>query len=136
MKIFVTASKQFYNEVAQIIPKLEKLGHRVTPPNGYDAPGEETNMQKLNPGKYQKWKANMIKRDGKFVAANDAILVLNFKKNGQENYIGGSTFLEMFKAFDLGKKIFLFNPLPDGMLKEEIQGFGPFIINGNLTKIK
>lgn len=136
MKIFVTASKKFYDKVAEIIPQLEKLGHKVTPPNGYESPGDEDRIYKLSSGEYQKWKAKMIRIDGKIVAANDAILVMNFEKNGQENYIGGSTFLEMFKAFDLGKKIYLYNPIPEGMLKDEITGFGPVVINGDLKLIR
>lgn len=136
MKIFITASKTFYDKVEKIIPKLEMAGHKVTPPNGYGSPRDEMDMQKLSKTEYQEWKANMIRTDGEIVSANDAVLVMNFEKNGQKNYIGGSTFLEMFKAFDLGKKIFLYNPIPDGMLTDEIRGFGPVVINGNLDLIK
>ena len=60
---------------------------------------------------------------------------LNFDKKEQKNYIGGSTFLEMFKAFELGKKIFLYNSIPEGMLKDEIIGFGVIPINRNLETI-
>lgn len=112
------------------------MGHKVTPPNGYGVSVTETDTRKFSPAKYQKWKAEMIKADGKIIQANDAILVLNFEKNGQKNYIGGSVFLEMFKTFDLGKKIFLYNPIPESMLKDEIIGFGPVIIYRDLTQIK
>lgn len=40
------------------------------------------------------------------------------KKNGQPNYIGGATFLEMYKAWEMDKKIYLFNPIPESLLKE------------------
>jgi len=43
--------------------------------------------------------------------------------------------LEMFKAWELGKKIFLYNPIPNNMLKDEIQGINPIVINGNLEQI-
>ena len=70
----------------------------------------------------------------------DAVLVLNLdkEKNGKllKNYIGGATFLEMYDAFRLGKKIYLYNDIPDGMLYDEIEGFGPIIINGDLDQIK
>ena len=135
MKIFITASKKFYGEVNKLTKELKKFGHIVTLPNGYDHPETEINMRNLNKDEYQKWKGEMIRTDGEIVSANDAILVLNFEKNGQKNYIGGSTFLEMFKAFELGKKIFLYNPIPKGMLEDEIQGFGPIIINGDLSLI-
>ena len=136
MKIFITASKQFYDKVAEVKAALEKKGHLVTPPNGFDEPDKENEMKDVSPRAHQQWKAEMIRTDGKIVAANDAILVLNFEKHGQLNYIGGATFLEMFKAFELNKKIYLYNPVPDGMLTDEILGFGPIVINGNLTKIK
>ena len=78
----------------------------------------------------------MIKSQARKVKANDAVLVLNFDKQGQKNYIGGATFLEIFKAFELNKKIFLFNPVPDGILKDELIGMSPLVINGDLLKIK
>ncbi len=70
----------------------------------------------------------------------DTVLVLNLdkEKNGKvfKNYIGGATFLEMYDAFRLGKKIYLYNNIPDGMLFDEIEGFDPIIINGDLNLIK
>ena len=41
----------------------------------------------------------------------------------------------MYDAFRLGKKIFLFNDIPKGMLYDEIEGFAPIIIHGNLSLI-
>ena len=67
----------------------------------------------------------------------DGVLVLNFDKSEEEkNYIGGATFLEIYDAFRLKKKVYLYNDIPIGMLYDEIQGFNPFIINGDLEKIK
>lgn len=92
-------------------------------------------MRKLSAQGYADWKAEMIREDGRIIARNDAILVCNFEKNGQPNYIGGAVFLEMFKAFDLGKTIFLFNPLPETPLRDEMIGLQPVVINGDLLKI-
>lgn len=70
----------------------------------------------------------------------DAVLVLNYDKNKDgkiyKNYIGGATFLEMYDAFRLGKKIFLMNDIPEGMLFDEIEGFNPIILNGNIDLVK
>ena len=70
----------------------------------------------------------------------DAVLVLNFDKNTEgkieKNYIGGATFLEIYDAFRLNKKIYLYNNIPDGILTDEIIGFSPIIINGDLSKVK
>ena len=61
-----------------------------------------------------------------------------YEKEGEifKNYIGGATFLEMYDAFRLGKKIYLYNDIPNGMLFDEIEGFGPIIIKGDLNLIK
>lgn len=78
----------------------------------------------------------MFELQNKKVAENDGILVLNFEKNGLANYIGGAVFMEMIKAFELNKKIFLYNPVPNNILKDEIEGMDPIIINGDLNLIK
>ena len=61
---------------------------------------------------------------------------MNLDKDGKKNYIGGATFLELYEAFKNEKKIFLYNPIPEGLLFDEIQGFSPVIINGNLDLVK
>lgn len=137
MKIFITASKNAYDKVSEIKEQLESMGHIVTPPNGFDAPGQEDVTRQYSPEEYGDWKAGMIREDGRIVAAHDAVLVLNFEKHGQPNYVGGATFLEMFKAFDLGKKLYLYNPIPkDSMLADEIIGLRPIVINHDLSLIK
>jgi hypothetical protein len=135
MKIFITASKNAYTKVAEVKEQLESMGHIVTPPNGFSEPETEDATRQLSPEQYSAWKAEMIREDGRIVAANDAVLVLNLEKHGQPNYVGGATFFEMFKAFDLGKKIFMYNPIPDGMLTDEIIGLQPIVIDQDLSKI-
>ncbi len=136
MKIFITASKSAYHKVADVITELEKVGHSVTPPNKFDNPDEELTIRELSQAEHAAWKGDIIHEDMEIVAAHDAILVLNVvEKYGQQNYIGGSTFLEMFKAFELGKKLYLYNPIPDGMLTDEIIGFSPVVIHGDLSLI-
>ena len=93
-------------------------------------------MKLLSPEEHIKWKAMMLRKDKENIEPNDAILVLNFEKNGQPNYIGGATFLEIFRSWEMGKKIFLLNPIPDNLLKDEIIGFDPVVLNGNLELIE
>ena len=82
----------------------------------------------------------MFKQSEDLIKDLDAVLVLNFDKEKEgityKNYIGGATFLEMYDAFRLGKKIFLWNDIPEGFLYDEIEGFNPTIINGNLDLLK
>ena len=42
----------------------------------------------------------------------------------------------MYDAFRMGKKIYMYNDIPEGILYDEISGFGPIIINGDLDLIK
>lgn len=136
MNIFIVCSKNFYDRVFEIKQKLEQKGHCVSPPNSFDDPFQEDKIKQLSPKDYIDWKANMFNQDREKIEQNDAILVLNFHKNGQENYIGGATFLEMFKAFELKKKIFLMNPIPKNLLEDEIKGFNPIILNNNIDLLK
>jgi len=136
MKIFVCCSKHLYHKIPIVKEQLEKLGHEITLPNSYEEPLKEEEIKKLSQKEHSAWKGAMLKKQIVKVMDNDAILVLNFDKNSQKNYIGGATFLEMFKAWELGKKLFLFNEVPDGILRDEIIGFSPIILNGDLSKIK
>lgn len=92
-------------------------------------------MRALSEEEHRKWKAEMIRLQEEKVRGVDAILVLNMEKHGIDNYIGGATFLEMFKAFELGRPIYLWNPIPENILRDEIQGFGVKVINGDLSLI-
>jgi hypothetical protein len=78
----------------------------------------------------------MLRRDKQNIEPNDAILVLNFQKHHQPNYIGGATFLEIFRAWEMNKKLFLYNPIPDNIFKDELTGMNPLILNQDLSKIK
>ena len=135
MKIMICCSKHFYHRIAEIKTFLEKEGHNIHLPNSYDVPLKEEEMKKLSKEEHIKWKAMMLRKDHENISRNDAILVLNFEKNGQENYIGGATFLEMAKAFELGKKIYLYNSIPKCIFEDELIGINPIVINGDLSRI-
>ena len=135
MRIFIISSKVFYDRIPEIKKKLEETGHIITLPNCFDDPGTEARMRGLGRSEHANFKSEMIKKSEKEIEDQDAVLVLNFEKNGIQNYIGGATFLEMYDAFRLNKKIFLWNEIPEGILKDEIIGFKPVIINSDITKI-
>lgn len=134
MKLLIICSKSFYSKIPQIKQKVEQKNIEVFLPNCYDAPQTEAKYRGTD--KHSSWKASMIKRSEQVISNMDAVLVLNFDKNGVSNYIGGATFLEMYNAFKLGKKIYMYNQIQEGILKDEIIGFSPVILNGDLDKIK
>ena len=122
MKLFLICSKAFYGAIPPIQKELEAAGHTVTLPNCYDDPGTEARYREMGDKEHAEWKAGMLRHSQEVIENNDAVLVLNFEKNGQPNYIGGATFLEMYDAFRMGKKIYMYNDVPDNMLKDEISG--------------
>ncbi|MBQ3021619.1 MAG: hypothetical protein IJD92_05310 [Bacilli bacterium] len=139
MKILIICSKKFYSKIEEIKQSLENKGIEIYLPNCYKEPETENKMWKLGREEHQKFKAKMYKQSENTINKMDAVLVLNFdnEKNGTiyKNYIGGVTFLEMYDAFRLNKKIYLYNDIPEGILYDEIDGFSPIIINGDLSLI-
>ena len=136
MNIFIACSKHFYNKIALIKKSLEERGHYVSLPNSFDDPFAEEKFKQMNDEEHRIWKSMMMKRDEKNIEPNDAVLVLNFEKNGIPNYIGGATFLEVYVAWKMKKKIFFYNSLPNCSFTDELKGINPIIINNNLEMIK
>ena len=136
MKIMIISSKHHYHQIPEIKKELEKNGHIIMLPNSFDEPFKEEEMKKLSPEEHSNWKRQMMSLHEPKIKQNDAVLVLNLEKNNQQNYIGGATFMEIIKAWELEKKIFFYNPIPDNIFKDEILGVNPVIINQDLSKIE
>jgi hypothetical protein len=140
MKILIICSKKFYSKIDEIKKELEKNGHIIYLPNTYGAPETEELMWNQGNEAHKEFKARMFRQSEEKIKEVDAVLVLNYDKEKEgvisKNYIGGATFLEMYDAFRLNKKIFMYNDIPDGMLYDEICGFDPIIINQDLSIIK
>ena len=139
MKVMIVCSTTFYDKVGPIKEQLEKNNHKVITPNCYDAPVTSDDHKKMTPEEYLDFFRNMYYESRDKICDIDAILVLNYskEKNGQTltNYIGASTFLEMYEAFMNNKKIYMINDFPDNMLLDEIKGFNPIVLNGDINKI-
>ena len=136
MKILIICSKTFYKNIPPVKEQLEKLGHEISLPNSYHNPQAENESWDLGEKQHSEFKARMFKQSEETIKKIDAVLTLNFDKNGQKNYIGGATFLELYEAFINNKKIYLYNDIPEGMLYDEIQGFSPIVIHGNIDLVK
>ena len=140
MKVLIICSKQFYSKIEEIKEILKNRNIDVFLPNCYDDPSTEERMWNLGKKEHQEFKAKMFQQSEDTIKNMDAVLVLNYDKNKDgkiyKNYIGGATFLEMYDAFRLGKKIFLMNDIPEGMLFDEIEGFNPIILKGNIDLVK
>lgn len=139
MKILIICSKKFYDKITPIKDFLENKGIDIYLPNCYDSPQTESEMWKLGKEEHQKFKAKMYKQSEHTISQMDGVLVINFDKVAggvtYKNYIGGATFLEIYDAFRMNKKIYFYNNIHEGILYDELQGFAPIILNGDLNKI-
>ena len=146
MKITICGSIAFISEMLDIKDQLEKLGHEIKMPpvevengEGKMIPAAEYYRIRRQTAGNEDWvwdrKEWAMKKHFDKVAWSDAILVLNYDKNNIAGYMGANTFLEMGLAFHLGKKIYLFNPIPEIPCKEELLGMKPIVINSNLHLI-
>ena len=89
-----------------------------------------------NPNDYKR-KTFLTKHHFGKVVKGDMTLVLNYEKNGKQGYIGGAVLSEMALAFYFKKPIYILNPIDESSnFKEELYGFMPIILNGDLNKIK
>ena len=136
MKILIICSKAFYKDIMPIKTKLEEMGHIVELPNSYYESDAEKKSWELGEKEHAKFKERMMKMSRDRIGNMDVVLTLNFDKNGMKNYIGGATFLEVYEAFMQNKKIYLYNDIPEGLLYDEISGFSPIVIHGDLGLIK
>ncbi|MBT4135515.1 hypothetical protein HOD75_03465 [archaeon] len=136
MKILIVCSKHFYHRIPEIQQPLETAGHELSMPNSYDEPLKEEDMKVRGLEAHVEWKAEMLRRDEENIQPQDALLVLNFEKKGQPNYIGGATFLEIYTAWKMDKKVFLYNPIPQNIFEDELTGMSPTILNQDLSQIK
>jgi len=132
------------DEILKVKDELEGRGHEAVLPQSIIKfslrNADDVDDFKSEKNDYLKIKPTYMRDHFDKIENCDAILVVNGKKRGIENYIGGNTFAEMMVAFFLNKKIFLLNPIPDherlAVFYEEIASINPIILNGNLDKIK
>ena len=74
----------------------------------------------------------------KTIENSDAVLVLNYPKNGINGYVGSATLMDIGVAYYLGKRIFLLNQLPSTdklRHSHEVRVMQPVILNGDLKKM-
>ena len=137
MKIGIIGSMQFTDKMLEIKKDLNKLGHEafLTDLHKSMIGKNEDEIEKIK--LHQKFNVDAIREFWRAMQGADAVLILNFDKNGIENYVGGNTLMEIGFAHVLNQKIFMFNPIPEmPYCKSEIEAVKPIIINGDLNLIK
>jgi len=132
MKIAICGSMSFAKEMLEASRLLETLGHEsVLPVDTIESVKDPSRRENV---------ALLIERDiirdhlGR-IRGSDAILVLNYEKNGIVGYVGGSVLIEMGFAHYLKKQIYLLNPIPRMSYSVEIEAMQPVVLNGDLKKL-
>ena len=137
MKVFVAASSSFWDKLPAIKKELEALGHEVMLPSTVEDPELEKRTWKeegnaAHAKLIRKLFEDSEERVGKWC---DAIYLLNYDKHDTAGYVGGAALIELYIAHREHKKIFLENDVFPGPMYDEIMGFDPVFVHGDLSKI-
>lgn len=136
MKIGIIGSMQFVDKMMEVQRELSELGHEAFTTSLHKSLTGKTDEEIEKIKLHQKYNMDAIRVFWREMQGSDAVLVLNFDKNGVKNYIGGNTLMEIGFAHVLNQKIFLWNPIPEILYyKTEIEAVRPVVINGDLSKI-
>lgn len=104
---------QFVDKMAEIRDQLIRLGHDAFVTDLHKSMigknADEIEKIKL----HQKNNMDAIREFWNAMQGADAVLVLNYDKNGINNYVGGNTLMEIGFAHVLKQRIFMMNPIPD-----------------------
>jgi len=137
MKIGIIGSMQYTEKMLEVASQLKGLGHEAFLTDLHKNLVGKTDEEKEKIKLHQKYNMDAIRVFWRAMQGADAVLVLNYDKNGIKNYIGGNTLMEMGFAHVLDQKIFMMNPIPEiDFYKTEIEAMAPIIINGDLSQIK
>lgn len=128
---------QFTEKMIAVRDELIKLGHDAFLTDLHNALIGKSDEEKEKIKLHQKYNMDAIREFWREMQGADAVLVLNYDKNGIKNYIGGNTLMEIGFAHILNQKIFLLNSIPEiPYYKTEIEATKPIIINGDFSLIK
>jgi len=137
MRVGIIGSMQVTERMYEAAEELKKQGHDAFVVSIFAASfvgKDDDEKEKIKI--HQKNNEDAIRKDMKIIEGTDAVLALNLDKDGVPNYIGGNTFLEIGYAHFLGKKVYLYNPIPQiPFYKTELVAISPVILNGDLSQL-
>ena len=141
MKITLCGSSSFRKEKSLLRQELEILWHQAI----LDVWTEKLalwlapELEKLVEHEHfeAKKQYDFIRMYYRYIQESDAILICNYEKNGIPWYIWANSFLEMWYAHALGKKIFLLYDFPEQeYIFDEIHAMECVVLEENLGKIQ
>ncbi len=136
MKIALCHSMQFAEKAEEVRRWFAAQGHEAFPSSFNDEYFGLNDQEKEQLKLKHKYNDNAITEHWKTINLCDRVLVLNYTKNGIENYLGGNSLIEMGFAYVLKKPVFLLNPIPNiPYYDTEIKAMTHRIIYGDLSKV-
>ncbi|MFQ5647859.1 MAG: hypothetical protein ACE5FW_01360 [Candidatus Aenigmatarchaeota archaeon] len=133
MIITICGSMKFAREMLEAKRALEEMGHTAHVARDTEQCVENSGLaqdvEHCTQNDVMRYHFSLIER-------SDAVLVLNYHKNGVDNYVGPNTLIDMGVAHYLGKKIILLNSPPELSCKVEIQLMSPVLLEGDLRRIE
>jgi hypothetical protein len=133
MKITICGSMTLLDQILAARQQLEAQGHEVLIPELIE--GLDYHRATTEQRAERKRRFDLIRRHWEKIRRSDAILVLNFDKDGVKHYVGGNSFLEMGFAHVLGKPIYLLYPIPDMPYRSEMAAMEPVVLDGDLGRL-
>jgi hypothetical protein len=147
-RIVICSSMTFIDQYTELSHKIRDLGYAVTIPElaieEIEADvGTFTELANKRGGSHilqpddPIWmiKQRAMQEYLEEVSEADAILVTNYPKHGEVNYIGANAFMEMTVAFFLHIPINVLYGPPTCSKREEVLGMSPIFCEGDITKI-
>lgn len=138
MKIIICGSMTCSKKMIEIEKKLLEYGHTVILPSHAREYAELDSLEGIHTESAKnKIKEDLIRDYFNKIKNCDVILVVNERRYNIDNYIGGNALIEMGFAHVNDKKIFLLNPIPEGVsYTDEIKAMVDVVLDGDLAKIK
>lgn len=136
----ICGSMTFAKEMIEAKNDLERMGNDVIiPSDATEIANGDHNHDDLEADYRHCVENDILRQHFNFIEKSDAVVVLNYPKNGIEGYIGAASLMEIGLAYHLKKKLFLLYPLPHHSYHRwahEVRIIRPVILNGNLNEIK
>ena len=114
---------KFYKEFDSVKRELEKNKHQVIIPKSDEYYSKEKNI-----------KLKAMQDFNEYLEISEAILVANYEKNNQKNYIGFNSIMEIGMAFNRNKKVYILFDIPENC-KDELLAIGCKVLKGDLRKL-
>lgn len=127
----------FFSQILDVQQRLQALGHTVIVPDGAaELQGHLPSEIRALTGSAGKAAGNLIRQHFNHIKDSDAVLILNYEKNGVAHYIGANTFLEIGFAHVLDKPIYMLNDEPaQCAYRDELRAIAPIVLHGDLTHL-